>query len=57
MRKAIAGFVLAALAAAPALSQDAYPAEGDLPAQPEVKRPATPIPPSSRQTLKKNAAA
>ena len=45
MRKAIAGFVLAALAAAPVLAQDAYPAEGDLPAQPEVKRPATPIPP------------
>ncbi len=37
------------LAIAPAFAQDApkvaYPAEGDLPAQPEVVRPLTPIPP------------
>jgi hypothetical protein len=45
VRKAFAGFVLAALAAVPAVAQDAYPAEGNLPAQPEVKRPRTPIPP------------
>jgi hypothetical protein len=37
----------AALAACPfgAIAQDAYPAEGDLPAQPQVVRPLTPIPP------------
>ena len=45
MRKAIAGLVLAAFVAVPARAQDAYPAEGDLPAQPAVNRPATPIPP------------
>ncbi|WP_305097906.1 hypothetical protein [Croceibacterium aestuarii] len=36
---------LAAGLATPAAAQDAYPAEGDLPAQPEVVRPLTPIPP------------
>ncbi|MGZ3247827.1 MAG: hypothetical protein ACXU61_12215, partial [Croceibacterium sp.] len=36
---------MSVLLAAPAAAQDAYPAEGDLPAQPAVSRPATPIPP------------
>jgi hypothetical protein len=34
------------LLAAPAAAQDAYPAEGDLPAQPAVSSAATPIPPA-----------
>jgi hypothetical protein len=46
-RKLPALFAAAALVvtALPAVAQDAYPAEGDLPAQPQVVRPLTPIGP------------
>src|SRR5690606_3784326 len=46
-RLALSGQLMALAALAwsmPVLAQDAYPAEGDLPAQPEVVRPLTPIP-------------
>jgi len=46
VRKFAIALVLTVAAAAPAMAQDAYPAEGDLPAQPEVKRVAKPIPDS-----------
>ena len=44
MRSILIGLVV--LLAVPAAAQDAYPAEGNLPAQPAVNRPATPIPPA-----------
>jgi hypothetical protein len=44
VRKLAIALVLTLATAAPAVAQDAYPAEGDLPAQPAVNRPATPIP-------------
>jgi hypothetical protein len=42
--RTIAAALILMATAAPAVAQDAYPAEGDLPAQPAVNRPATPIP-------------
>ena len=43
MRKIATALVLSVALAAPSLAQDAYPAEGDLPAQPAVTRAARPI--------------
>ena len=43
MRKIAAALIMVAMAV-PAVAQDAYPAEGDLPAQPAVNRPLTRIP-------------
>ena len=45
MRRFVIAVFLATSLAVPAAAQEAYPAEGDLPAQPEVVRPLTPIPP------------
>jgi len=44
LTRLIAPIVAAVLACGPAAAQDAYPAEGDLPAQPQVNRPLVPIP-------------
>ena len=45
-RRSVPALFCAAVIAftSPGMAQDAYPAEGDLPAQPEVMRPLTPIP-------------
>ena len=49
IRRSLAALLSAAvLAASPAaIAQDAYPAEGDLPAQPRVVRPLAPLPPEA----------
>jgi len=44
VRKFAIALVVSVAFAAPAMAQDAYPAEGDLPAQPAVTRAAKPIP-------------
>lgn len=47
----VTGVAVLMLSAAPLAAQDAYPAEGDLPAQPRVDRPLTPLSPERLEQM------